>query len=331
MTIDLKASVLEQKRQTFAHIARRLGDRTPTRYDEAVYDVQATDNFHYRPLWGPEFELYDPNRTAIKMEDWYAFRDPRQFYYGTYTIARANMNQATERNFDFVQKRGMLEALAPDWREKATLYLLPLRHYEWGANMNAGLIADYGYGAAITSAAAFSMMDRLGNAQVLSRIGLALDGNTGESLNRAKEHWLGHAALQGLREIVENTFVIEDWFETLVAQYMALDTAVYGLVYGRIDGEAQNHGGIALSMLCEFILNWDKEHRRWIDAVIKIAAQESSANRALLSDWCRKWAPAAAQALRPLAAEILGAAGSDAIQQVADASRARAKKLGLNV
>ena len=47
-------------------IARRYGqDRPASRYDEAVLDVQADVNFHYKPLWAPEYELFDPRRTLV--------------------------------------------------------------------------------------------------------------------------------------------------------------------------------------------------------------------------------------------------------------------------
>ena len=44
-------------------------------------------------------DIFDPKRTAIVMKDWYAFKDPRQFYYGTYTLARARMQEAAEAGF----------------------------------------------------------------------------------------------------------------------------------------------------------------------------------------------------------------------------------------
>ncbi|PVV27255.1 MAG: phenol hydroxylase, partial [gamma proteobacterium symbiont of Ctena orbiculata] len=168
MSIDIKTMNVEPRRQTFAHVARRLGSDVPaSRYEEGMYDVQATTHFHYRPLWGPEYWTFDEGRTAIKMQDWYLFKDPRQFYYGTYTIARANMHQTTERNFAFEEKRNMLANIDPAWREMIVNYLIPLRHYEWGANMNACSISDAGYGTAITSAAIFTAGDRLGMAQIL--------------------------------------------------------------------------------------------------------------------------------------------------------------------
>ncbi len=53
MTIQIKTIDLEPKRQTFGHVARRLGgDKTASRYLEGTLDVQATDNFHYKPLVG---------------------------------------------------------------------------------------------------------------------------------------------------------------------------------------------------------------------------------------------------------------------------------------
>lgn len=54
-------------------------------HDECSLDA----NFHYRPTWDPEHELFDPRRTRLVMKDWYALKDPRQFYYGAYTWVRA--------------------------------------------------------------------------------------------------------------------------------------------------------------------------------------------------------------------------------------------------
>jgi phenol/toluene 2-monooxygenase (NADH) P1/A1 len=55
MQLDLRTVSIKPLRQTFAHIAKRLGtDKPATRYQEGTYDLQATMNFHHRPLWAPE-------------------------------------------------------------------------------------------------------------------------------------------------------------------------------------------------------------------------------------------------------------------------------------
>lgn len=89
MTLEIKTATIAPVRHTYANIARRFGEKPATRYQEATYDAQATANFHYRPLWQPQKELNDKHYTALEMADWYALRDPRQFYYGAYVQNRA--------------------------------------------------------------------------------------------------------------------------------------------------------------------------------------------------------------------------------------------------
>lgn len=333
MTIEIKTLKIEPRRQTFGHIARRLGaDKPASRYEEGTLDVQATANFHYKPLWGADYWHFDPRRTKIVMEDWYKLRDPRQYYYASYNIARASQSQTTETNFDFVEKRDLLAQLDPAWRNVVAFYLLPLRHMEWAANNNSADMCDRGYGAAVTAPCIFAAADHLGMAQIIGRVGLALDGNSGALLEQAKQHWLEAPEWQGLRRMAEDSMVTADWFELFVAQHFAIDGVLYPLVYGKFDLAGQRHGATALSMLTEFMGEWFGEHSRWVDAVIKTAAAESDANRALLGQWFTVWRDRAAQAFAPLAARVLGEeAGAAALNDTVAALTARAQALGLPV
>ena len=137
MQIDLRTVSITPLRQTYDHIARRLGaDKPASRYIEATMDVQPQANFHYRPTWDPEHELFDASRTRIVMQDWYALKDPRQFYYGAYTQARARMQEVAEADFEFVEERGLADRYDDAARRKALDFYVPLRHVAWGANMN---------------------------------------------------------------------------------------------------------------------------------------------------------------------------------------------------
>ena len=332
MSLDIKTSEIESRRQTYANVARRQGaDKPASRYDEATYDMQSSANFHYRPTWDPDHLLYDPSRTAIKMEDWYALRDPRQLYYATYTIARAKMMEAEEKNFNFVQKRGLLENIEEAWVEKVKRYMLPLRHYEWGANMNNTNITDLGYGTTITQAAIFAAMDRLGIAQILSRVGLVMDGNSGDTLAVAKDVWLEDEMWQGVRRMVEDSFVLEDWFELYVAQNFAMDGVVFPLIYDHCDKEEARHGGGALSMLNEFMVDWYADHSRWVDAVLKVAAAESDENRKQLSDWAGAWIVRARAAFLPVAEFALEDRAEKAMADIDSTFQKRAKSIGIEI
>ena len=116
MTIEIKTATLEPIRNTYEHTRRRFGDKPASRYQEASYDIAPEKNFHYRPTWQPDKLLNDTSRTAVVMEDWYSFRDPRQYYYGTYVQARAKLQEVTESNYSFFEKRGLaagMSRLAP--------------------------------------------------------------------------------------------------------------------------------------------------------------------------------------------------------------------------
>ncbi|MGX6565706.1 Phenol hydroxylase P1 protein [Cupriavidus necator] len=329
MQVDIKTQQIQPLRQTYGHVARRFGDKPASRYQEATYDVQSEVNFHYRPTWDPGFELYDKRRTAIVMQDWYALKDPRQFYYGAYVTARGRQQDATEKSFAFVEKRGLLQALPAEWQERLAVGLLPLRHVEWGANMNNFYCADYGWGTAITQACTYCAMDRLGIAQYLSRIGMLLDGNTGVALERARVAWLESAAWQPLRRFVEHTFVTGDWFETFVAQNLVLDGLLYPLVYQHADAVIARACGTGLAVLTEFMNDWRDEHARWVDAVIQAAAAESDANRALLSGWARAACAEVAQALVPVADVLTGEDGAQMVALCREQFEVRLGRLGL--
>lgn len=328
MQIDLHTLNIKPLRQTFDHVAARIGnDRPASRYQEATFDLQPEVNFHYRPTWDPDHEIFDPARTRIVMKDWYAFKDPRQFYYATYTQARARMQETAEADFDFVEERGLALHYPDAARKLALEVLLPLRHVEWGANMNNSAICAYGYGTAVTQPCIFVAMDRLGMAQYLTRIGLLLDGAA--ALETAKRAWLQDAKWQALRRYVEDSFVVQDWFELFVAQNLVLDGLLYPLLYQRFDDALSAQAGPTLSMLVRFQNEWFAETGKWIDSTIKTAVAESAGNQALLSVWSRTYRERAAAALAPIARFALGAQGEAVMSELLEEFDARTAGLGL--
>ena len=329
MTVDLHAREIKPLRQTFAHVAKYIGDDKPaSRYLEATLGAQPTSNFHYRPTWDPAHELFDASRSAVVLADWYVLRDPRQYYYGTWTMARARQQDAMETNYQFVESRGLLAKMPDATTAKACAVLMPLRHVAWGGNMNNCFIGAYGYGTAFTAPAMFHAMDHLGVAQYLTRLGLAV--NEPGVLEAGKNDWLGNPHWQPLRRYVEDMFVLKDPFELFVAQNLALDGQLYPLIYGNfIDEHLALQGGTAVSMLTSFMPEWHEEALRWVDAVVKVAAAESDANRLLISGWAKTWADRAQAALAPIAELALGATGQKDLAAARGLLDARCKKAGL--
>jgi phenol hydroxylase P1 protein len=328
MQIDIRTDAVKPVRQTFANVARRLGaDKPATRYQEAMYDLQPETSFHYRPLWQPQYELYDRRRTAVVMADWYALKDPRQFYYGTWVNTRARQQESMEKNLEFIEERALLAALPDDTKELLTTTLVTLRHAEWAANMNNASITAYGYGAAITEAAMFHTMDRLALAQYLTRIGLLVGGKP--AVEAAKQAWLHGPLWQPVRHAVEDLLVRQDWFELFVAQNLVFDGLVYPLFYQKLDAKLAGAHGPAFALATDFMQTWYTETTRWVDAVVKTAAQESAANAGLISGFAFGWLERFATALEPVAQRLFGEDGADVLAAVAAPLEKRLAGLGL--
>jgi len=302
VAIEISSKQIEPIRHTYDYVARRIGEGRPgSRYQEATFDIQPTANFQYPSSYAPKYALFDPARTAIVMEDWYAFLDPRQYYYSAYTVARAKQQEVVEKNFAFVESKNLLTNLPDDIKTVIRKVLIPLRHVEWAGNMNNCSITDVGYGTAITQATLFHAIDKLGIAQYLTRISLILEENEETGLDAAKQAWLEDEMWQPLRRAVEDMFVLDDWFELLVAQNVVLDGLLYPLVYGEIVDDLMVRGAMSLAMLTEFMREWQKEAERWTSAIVKAACLESKANAAQVSTWTRVWTDRLSDALEPIA------------------------------
>ncbi|PKO94156.1 MAG: phenol hydroxylase [Betaproteobacteria bacterium HGW-Betaproteobacteria-10] len=329
MEIDLRTVAIKPIRHTFDHIARRFGDKPASRYQEGTYDIQQTDIFHYRPMWEPELQLFDKRRTKVQMKDWYALKDPRQFYYGAWTIARARQQDAAESCFDMIEDRDLAAIIPAEIKRIALDVLVPMRHVEWGANMGNSYIAAYGYGTAITQPCLYHGMDHLAIAQYLTRIGLVLEGP--EALDVAKAAWMDGAMWQPLREHVENVLVVQDWFEIFVAQNLVLEGLSYPLIYDHLDSDFSANGGTAISMMTRFMAEWATETAKWVDAQIKVAVAESPENKLMISDWVKQYRAPILAALTPIAQRAFGDTADSVLAEVLAQFNARCSKLGLTV
>lgn len=332
MSLEIKTSSFEPIRHTYAHIARRFGEKPATRYQEATYDAQGAANFHYRPLWNPDKTLNDKTYTCIEMQDWYDLKDPRQFYYGAYVQNRARLQEGAETSYNFFEKRELHSNLSSEVNDKLILGLLPLRHVEQAANLNLMYGSAYGYGTAVTQACLYAGMDRLGMAQYLSRIGLLIDGNSSESLQQAKVHWMQDEAWQGIRALCENLLVQKDWFELFIAQTVVLDTVIQIVHYNHLDKWLVDNGGRDVAMLTEFMQSCFKDLVGWSNSVVKTVVAESNSNKEQCQLWLDKWQDKVLSAYQPLITELFGAEQASVVIDdiMADLNK-RAKTMGLMV
>ncbi len=326
MQYELRTQVIEPPRTTFTHLVARYGDRPASRYEEGTIDIQPKENFHYRPLWDPAHELYDETYSEFRLTDPYSFTDPRQYYYAPYVASRAAMADAVASTLDYLVSRDLFSRLPEAWSSLMGELLVPLRHYESGAQMISCDITRFGFGTTITQCSGFAAFDRIGNAQAVSRLGIALGGGTAELLGEAKTRWVEDASLQGLRRLMEELFLEKDWGKALVRLDVA-DRLLYGLFFGHLDDAALEAGAGSYSLFAQHQTSWFKDQRKWVDALYKawVADPETgAANKALLAATTSEALDAALGAMAPLAAradELVGAGAAAHVEATATTVR----------
>jgi phenol hydroxylase P1 protein len=328
--------VVDPKRQTFDNLVERFGDRPASRYQEGSFDLQATEHFHYRPTWDPIHEIYDPDYTALQLTDPYSFVDPRQYYYAAYVADASARYESFAQTLKYIEDRRLLDRLPEEWRHTMVTSVLPLRHYEQGGQLISSNACRFAWGTTISQAAVYAAFDRIGNAQVLSLVGLALAGGAADTLTEAKKNWLYAAPLQGLRRLVEEALVEPDWAAGLVALDLA-DAQLYPMLFTHMDDRALFHGAGAYSLLARHLNDWYTSQRKWLQALYKAWANDpdhGDGNRKALGDIVARWYPQVTDAVRSLAQGI-AALGSVTVVSAAARGAAEAAadltKLGVPV
>ena len=301
---ELKQVVVEPRRDTFTPVSDRLGDSRPSRYDEATVGVQATDNFHYKPTWDTEHEIFDPTYSALRLSGPDSFLDPRQLYYATYVSSRAQRADRTAQVVEYLEIAGPNGGLPSHWARMLLEMACPLRHAEAGASLVALDGTRYAWGAPIASACGFAAMDRLYNAQLLTEVAMALGG--AEAVPTAKARWMEATELQPIRRFVETLLVESDWAVATLAQDQ-LDRRLYRLLYKDWLDKAVQDGAQTYSLLARSFHDWYEQQRRWLDALSEAWSNDDShgeTNRGILLEIDEKWVPLADEAVEEFAQSL---------------------------
>lgn len=320
MGYELRTNTIEPRRNTYAPLVERFGDKAASRYQEGSYRTQAEENFHYRPFWSPEHELFDPNYTVLKLADPYDYADPRQYYYAPYVANRAEDYESFGRTLKYAEDRNLLAGLPENWLALVTSAFLPLRHYEAGAELIFINGARFAWGTTLAQAMAFSAFDRIGNAQLHSMIGLAVGSGGVSALDEAKQAWMEGEHLQPLRKYVELALVEKDYAVSLIAIDL-IDAQLYPLMHTHTDEHALTGGAAAVSLLGQHFTSWYGDQKKWLDALIQAwtsDAEHGPANQAALASMVHDRLDSSAAAVTSIAAHIDDALGGiDAVEAAA--------------
>jgi phenol hydroxylase P1 protein len=329
---ELRQQVIEPVRQTFTPLVKRYGERPATRYEEGSVGIQSTEHFHYRPLWDPQHDIYDADYSALKLSDPDAYTDPRQFYYTPYVVSRAALHEGFGRNLSYVVDRGLLTKMPKHWQGLVTKTVLPLRYYESGAQLINVEGGRFAYGTTIEQVFTYASFDRIGNAQIISRIGIALGENSDAVLATSKPAWLDSSGLQGLRRLIEELLAEPDWGLSNFGLDLC-DRLIFPLLTAHLDEAALLGGAGAYSLLIQQLGVWWTDQRKWFNPLISAWVNDpeyGTANVEALQATVVKRLPQATAAVIDLAQEMDAIADVGAEKFVASTSDAVSEALRAN-
>lgn len=314
MQYELKQNIIPPRRQTYQALIARNGDVPATRYQEGTVGIQPTENFHYRPQWDSARELYDPAFSALRLIDAEGFVDPRQYYYAPYVTARTTLHEEFGKALSYIDERDLFSRLPEAWAIAVRELIVPLRHAESGAQLITVNGARFAWGTPLAQCLSYAAFDRVGLAQMLSRIGISVSAGTADALIEAKGRWTGEEHFQPMRKLTEELMAEVDWAVGVIGQDL-VDRIVYPVLYRHLDDAAVLGGAGAYSLVTQHFSAWFTDQRKWLDALYRAWTtdpEHGEANRAELGRIVAHLLPTATAATQALLTRIDAVLGSDA-------------------
>jgi phenol hydroxylase P1 protein len=311
--------------------------KTKNEYEEVTLRQQPYLHGQYRNIHDErDYDIYDPRYTRLKSSDWEGFRDPKKFWYTTYVSNRKKLAEEVENGFEYARDLEIIQNLSQKWVNAVRDLYTPLRHLEYGENVQMQHVIRYAMGSTIEQCATFQAYDKTGRAQWISLWAMNMEEYHGDFLSYGKEMLMQDPAYEPLRRYVEEILITEDWAEVLVAENLTLDLLLGNLMYREFNKEAIRQGDTHLSILNLVIqkqLDWqrdwafslfgylikDKAESRW-DYLKSLGyenwpgdyrwgltlsdprktPEETMSNAEIIQEWVNKWYPKAYEAVSSL-------------------------------
>lgn len=255
-----------------------------------------------RPAWRPE-------STRLTHPNWYDFRDPGRYWQRSYVRMQAEQERSIARMVEDAKAAGSLQAIDRNW-----LTAILRDHYRVWSFFEYGLFRTFAVANRealsdpIGQAMAFQGFDHMRHAQAVVLFLLDLEGEIeGFADEGAKERWLGAAAYQPARDLVERAMAFDDWAEVFVVTNFVLLPLLAEVGVSSLLGEnAPVHRDLATPMI-ELTTQRDRRRNQAVAGeLVRMALAEdnpgAAANQDVIRGWFDDWQAPALKATEALSA-----------------------------
>ena len=239
--------------------------------------------------------------SAFSCGSWEKFRDPRETTYTKYTELQREKEVFVDGILDEIEVTGYDKGISPTWLPKLSRLVAPLRYPGHGFQMLAAYVGHTAPSGRIAITAALQAGDEMRRVQRIAyrvrQLQLAFPGFAEDS----KSLWQHDPVWQPLREAIEKLLIAYDWGESFAGLNLVLKPLVDQLFMKHLSDLALERGDYLLGQIF-FSLNEDCQwHRRWSQALVRMAIEDNLRNLGVLQEWVNKWYGFGARAVEALA------------------------------
>lgn len=298
-------------------------------YEDVTIDTQPSPARHLDRGFAVHFDdgrsTWDAGSTALRHEDWYAFRDPNQLWERVYYQQGAGYERQIEDTINVARADGQPIRLDPAWIEFLRTHMQQSAFVEQGLWLVLASSARAALSDSLAHFMTFSAGFKQREAQAIVLYAMDLETDHGEfSMDAARESWLSDAQWQPTRRYVEELNTLLDWGEVLVAANLCFEPLVGVLLRRELyeRGGAANRDTVtpvvfhAAQMEYQQVVRFTAAFADFLTA----SPEHGEANRAVIQGWIDTWLPRAgeaAAALEPLfAAQPNGTEFATALEHV---------------
>lgn len=276
--------------------------------------------------------------TALRSENWYAFRDPAQRWQRSYIKRQAEQERGIERALASARDAGHLGRMPAEWARVIGDVYLPAAFFEHGLSRALMHAAGIALSDMLMVALILNSSDKERHAQDIVFYHYDL-GEAGVPVgpDDRRTDWMEDLTLQGLRRLVEQVNATPDWAEVALMTNLVVEPLVGRYLFNEVLWvAAAAHRDVTTPAI---LLEAENDRQLNIGAMGALArlvladATHADDNRKLVESWIATWYARAAEAMDTLApvAQRIGVDPGPARRAVEDGWRSLLAKVGLGV
>lgn len=244
--------------------------------------------------------------TALRCQDWYAFRDPSEMWQRPYIARQTEQEHSIDRLVRYWADSGVLGKMSPEWAAVLGDLYVPCAFMEHGTFRAMAYAQREALSDTLATAMVFNATDKVRHAQGIVLYHLELiDAGVQIRTDDGKSSWLTEPMFQGCRRIIERLLATNDWAELSVAANLVIEPLIAGLLYNEILAHGASRAGDAATpvMLAEAAVDRQR-NEAWTKRLVELVLDDpvdAEQNRSVVSGWLASWYADVAAAMADLA------------------------------